>query len=130
MIRKGFESRAVIAYFHVSDTDALRVIPPGETDPTSTVGSNLFGAYGELGYNVLHYVDTEMALVPFVRVDYYDTTFQESDPAFDLPAFVVPTIGLTYRPIPQVVFKVDYQYERPSTGAIANRWNVGVGYMF
>jgi len=25
--------------------------------------------YGELGYNVLYYVDTEMALVPFVRVD-------------------------------------------------------------
>jgi hypothetical protein len=130
VIRKGFESRALIAYFHVSDTDALRVIPPGETLPTSTVGSNLFGVYGELGYNVLHYVDTEMALVPFVRVDYYDTTFQESDSAFDLPSFVVPTIGLSYRPIPQVVFKVDYQNERASTGEIANRWNVGVGYMF
>jgi hypothetical protein len=130
VIRRGFESRALIAYFHVSDTDALRVVLPGETDPTSTVGSNLFGVYGELGYNVLHYVDTEMALVPFVRVDYYDTTFQESDPDFDLPSFVVPTIGLSYRPIPQVVFKVDYQYERPSTGASANRWNVGLGYMF
>ncbi|MBW2211938.1 MAG: hypothetical protein JRG67_13015 [Deltaproteobacteria bacterium] len=130
VLRKGFESRALIAYFHVRDTDALRVIPPGETLPTSTVGSNLFGAYGELGYNVLYYVDTEMALVPFVRVDYYDTTFQESDPNFNLPAFVVPTIGLTYRPIPQVVFKFDYQYERPSSGAIANRWNVGMGYMF
>ncbi|MBW2160351.1 MAG: hypothetical protein JRH14_10395 [Deltaproteobacteria bacterium] len=55
VLRKGFESRAVIAYFHVSDTDALRVIPPGETDPTSTVGSNLFGAYGELGYKLLRH---------------------------------------------------------------------------
>ncbi len=45
--------------------------------------------YGELGYSVLYYVGTEMALVPFMRVDYYDTTFQESDPDFDLPAFVV-----------------------------------------
>ena len=115
ILRKGFESRILIAYFHVSDTDALRVIQPGETDPTSTVGSNLFGVYGELGYNVLYYVDTEMALVPFVRVDYYDTTFRESDlPNFNLPAFLVPTIGLSYRPIPQVVFKFDYQYERPS----------------
>jgi hypothetical protein len=86
--------------------------------------------YGELGYNVLYYVDTEMALVPFVRVDYYDTTFRESDPDFNLPAFLVPTIGLSYRPIAQVVFKFDYQYERPSSGAITNRWNVGVGYMF
>jgi hypothetical protein len=137
VIRKGFESRALIAYFHVSDTDALRVIPDGETLPTSTVGSNLFGAYGELGYNVLYYVDTEMALVPFVRVDYYDTTFQESDPIFDLPAFVVPTVGLSYRPIPQVVFKFDYQAVRASSvtnpeNAVPheNRWNVGIGYMF
>jgi hypothetical protein len=107
ILRKGFESRFLIAYFHVSDTDALRVVQPGETEPTSTVGSNIFGVYGELGYNVLHYVDTEMALVPFVRVDYYDTTFVESDAAFDLPAILVPTVGLSFRPIPQVVFKFD-----------------------
>ncbi len=130
VLRKGFESRALIAYFHVSDTDALRAIPPGETLRTSTVGSDLFGVYGELGYNVLHYVDTEMALVPFVRVDYYDTTFQESDAEFDLPAFVIPTVGLSYRPIPQVVFKFDYQAVRASSGPHENRWNVGIGYMF
>lgn len=130
VLRKGFESRALIAYFHISDIDALREIPPGETEPASTVGSDLFGVYGELGYNVLYYVDTEMALVPFVRVDYFDTTFRESDSAYNLPAFLVPTIGLTYRPIPQVVFKFDYQYELPSTGLAINRWNFGVGYMF
>jgi hypothetical protein len=130
VLRRGFESRAVIAYFHISDTDVLRAIPSGETEPISTVGSNLFGAYGEFGYNLLYHVDTEMALVPFVRVDYFDTTFRESDPAFNLPAFLVPTIGLTYRPIPLVVFKFDYQYELPSTGLAINRWNVGVGYMF
>jgi hypothetical protein len=43
---------------------------------------------------------------------------------------LVPTIGLTYRPIPLVVFKFDYQYELPSTGLAINRWNFGVGYMF
>jgi len=42
----------------------------------------------------------------------------------------VPTIGLSYRTIAQVVFKFDYQYERTSSGTIANRWNVGMGYMF
>ena len=73
-----------------------------------------------------------MALVPFVRVDYYDTTFQESDPVFDLSDFVVPTIGLSYRPIPQVVFKFDYQAVRAlaSSAPHENRWNVGVGWMF
>jgi len=133
ILRKGFESRFLIAYFHVSDTDALRELQPtpgGEMLPTSTVGENLFGTYGELGYNVIHYVDTEMALVPFVRVDYYDTTFRESDAAFDLPSFVIPTVGLSFRPIPQVVFKADYQAVRASAGPHENRWNVGVGYMF
>jgi len=128
--RKGFESRAVVAYFHVSDTDALRTIPLGETVPISTVGSNLFGVYGELGYNVIGSVDTEMELVPFIRLDYYDTTFEESDPAFDLPAFLVPTVGLSYRPIPQVVFKFDYQALLASFGPSENRWNIGVGWMF
>jgi hypothetical protein len=129
-LRKGFESRFLIAYFHVGDTAALREIPVGETEPISTVGSNIFGVYGEIGYNLLYYVDTEMALVPFARLDYYDTTFRESDPFFNLPAFLVPTIGLSYRPIPQIAFKFDYQYELPSTGLSLNRWNVGVGYMF
>ena len=93
--RKGFESRAVLAYFHVSDTDALRTIPTGATDPGSDVGEHLFGVYGEIAYNVIYYVDTPMELLPFVRLDYYDTTFREADPAFDLPAFLVPTVGLS-----------------------------------
>lgn len=128
--RKGFESRAVVAYFHVSDTDALRTILPGETESVSTVGSDLFGVYGELGYNVIHAVETEMELVPFVRLDYHDTTFQEQDPDFNLPAFLVPTVGLGFRPIPQVVFKFDYQAVRASFGPNENRWNLGLGWMF
>jgi hypothetical protein len=71
-----------------------------------------------------------MELLPFVRLDYYDTTFQESDPDFDLPAFLVPTVGLSYRPIQQVVFKFDYQAVLASSGPNENRWNVGIGWMF
>jgi len=46
-------------------------------------------------------------------------------------------VGLSYRPIPQVVFKFDYQFVRASSvenpeNAVPheNRWNVGLGYMF
>ena len=101
--RKGFESRAMLVYFQVSDTGALRTILPGETDPVSDVGSNLFGVYGEIPYNVIYSVDTVMELLPFVRLDFFDTTFNESDPAFNRPAYLVPTVGLSYRPIQQVV---------------------------
>ena len=135
--RKGFESRAVVAYFHVSDTDALRTVLPGETDVVSDVGSNIFGVYGEIAYNVIYYVDTPMELLPFVRLDWFDTTLNESDPDFDRPAFLVPTVGISYRPIQQVVFKFDYQAVRASLvgnpdNAVRNenRWNVGIGWMF
>lgn len=102
----------------------------------SDVGSNLFGAYGELAYNVIYYVDTPMELLPFVRVDWYDTTFEESDSNFDRPAFLVPTVGLSYRPIQQVVFKFDYQAGLASSlngqprGPRENRWSIGLGWMF
>jgi len=135
--RKGFESRAVVAYFHVSDTDALRTVLPDQTEVVSDVGSNLFGVYGEIAYNVIYYVDTAMELLPFVRIDWFDTTLNESDPAFDRPAFLVPTVGISYRPIQQVVLKFDYQAVRPSSVANPdnavrneNRWNVGIGWMF
>jgi hypothetical protein len=131
--RKGFESRALLAYFHLGDPEsvrALRTIPVGETEPISTVGSDLFGVYGELGYNVIRSVDTEMELVPFVRLDYYDTTFEESNPFFDLPAFLVPTVGFSYRPIPQIALKFDYQALLASFGPNENRWNLGLGWMF
>ena len=45
--------------------------------------------------------DRAVVLDPFV-----DATFREGDPAFDLPAFLVPTVGLSYRPIQQVVFNI------------------------
>ena len=115
----------------MSDTDALRTIPPGQTDPVSDVGEHLFGVYGEIAYNVIYYVDTPMELLPFVRLDYYDTTFREADPAFDLPAFLVPTVGLSYRPIQQVVFKFDYQdQDAPPGKKELDGWNLGVGYQF
>lgn len=128
--RKGFESRALLAYFHVSNTDALRTARAGEIDPISDVGENLFGVYGEIAYNVIYYVDTPMEFLPFVRLDYYDTTFRESDPAYNLAAFLVPTVGLSFRPIQQVVMKFDYQAVRASSGPHENRWNVGLGWMF
>ena len=130
VVKKGFEARAMASYFHVGDTNALRQVPTGETDPVSDAGSDLFGAYAELGYNVFNRCDTEHALVPFVRVEYYDTTLGESDDAFDLPAVVDASMGLSFRPIPQLAFKGDFLIRRPSSGKGENVLNLGVGWMF
>lgn len=45
--------------------------------------------------------------------------------------FAVTTAGLNYWPHPDVVFKVDYQFDNPPAGVAGDdRVNVGVGYQF
>lgn len=130
IMKKGFEARAVIAYFHVGDTDALREVPVGETDPISDIGSDVFGTYGEIAYDVLFHAQTEHQLLPFVRVEYYDTTFAEGDAAFNKPSVLEPRIGLSYRPIPQFVIKTDFLVAAVGITTPLNEWNLGVGWMF
>jgi len=127
--RAGLEARAELAYIHVGDTAALRADVAG-TGPTSDVGSDLLGGYLELGYDVLHTAETEQALVPFARAEWYDTTLSENDPAFNGPSVFELTLGADYRPIPQVAFKVDVQLKRPSDGNDENVVDLGVGWMF
>ena len=129
MHKRGFETKALVAYFHVTDTDALRVVPTGETDPVSDVGSNIFGAYGEVAYDVLFCHASTHALLPFVRLEYYDTTLGESA-TFNRPSVIDFTAGLTYRPIAQVAFKADFLLRRPSSGTGSNVFNLGIGWMF
>jgi len=127
--RWGIEARAELAYLHVGDTDALRADPMG-AGPASDVGSDLFGTYLELGYDVLHTSRTEHALVPFARAEWYDTTLSEDDARFNTPSVFELTMGATYRPIPQLAFKADVQLRRPSNGNDENVVDLGVGWMF
>ncbi|NCQ62225.1 MAG: hypothetical protein GW913_16345 [Myxococcales bacterium] len=127
--RAGLEARAELAYIHVGDTEALRADPMG-TGPVSDVGSDIFGGYLELGYDVLHTMETGHALVPFVRAEWYDTTLSEDDPTFNGPSVFELTMGADYRPIPQIAFKVDVQFERPSDGNDENVVDLGIGWMF
>jgi hypothetical protein len=126
--RAGIEARAELAYLHIGDTDALRA--DTGMGPVSGVGSDLLGAYLELGYDVLHTSSTQHALVPFARAEWYDTTLSEDDPAFDTPSVFELTMGATYRPIPQVAFKADVQLRRASRGNDENILDLGVGWMF
>lgn len=126
---KGFEARAVVAYFGIGGTDALRL-------QGIDVGSDLFGLNLEVGYNVFQLLNTDHALVPFARLEWLDTTMGEQDPAFDRPAEIDLVLGLGYRPIPQLVFKTDVVLQRfaeltpgmPIPGTTS--WNLGVGWMF
>ena len=129
---RGLQTRGVWSRITIGDVaqiNQLNGFVPGGGD---SVGEKLAGAYVEAGYDVLAHLPTRQSLIPFLRVERYDTqvevprTFQR-DPANDID---VLTLGVSYKPIPQVVLKVDFQDIRNAAGTGTDQVNVALGYMF
>lgn len=134
---KGIEARAVGAAFSIGDTDRLR----GAQDASGAAigpdaGSLIYGAYAELGYDVLSLARSDHQLVPFVRVERYDTMAgitgrprAASDAAYASTDLVM---GLAWRPLPQLIVKADVAVRRSDTPAISPTTVVeaALGYMF
>ncbi len=119
---KGLEARAVFAMFTIGDSDTLN------TEAGTDVADNIMGAYGELAYNVLHNTSSDLQLLPFLRLEYYDT-----DPDDDTKTTTDIVTGLTFRPIPQVVFKSDVIFRRKGgnvDGDNATILNLGMGFLY
>lgn len=133
---KGLEARALLASFFITDTAELRRLVDEEGESLGLdVGSQLLGGYAEVAYDVLFPFDVEHQLLPFLRVEYYDTLEslkgRARAEADDDRQFVDVVAGLSYRPIPQVVLKGDFIYRMPG-GEARNRkiLDFGIGFMF
>lgn len=101
---------------------------------TASIGSTLAGAYGEMGYHLLHLVapSTEQDVVLFGRYEWYDTQYR-------VPSGFAADgdnrrsniwLGATYRPIPQVAVKGNYIFRDDNKGGRADKIELGVGYYF
>lgn len=122
----GVEARAQVASVHISETEVLSEAL-GET-----IGSQGLGWYVEGAYNVLDFMDTNQAILPFVRYEQFNTHASvegelEADPNLDRTDIV---FGMTYRPIPQVSFKIDYAMSDSAGEDTDDKWDLGVGWMF
>lgn len=92
-----------------------------------------FGYYFDLGYNVASLVDWNSKLIPFIR--YSDTNTasdvisnENLEKAYRLKQWM---IGLSFEPISQIVFKLDYgQRIRELDNQKTTLFNLGAGYMF
>ncbi len=91
------------------------------------------GWYGEIGYNVLGPVKrTKQELIPFCRYESFNTQAKvapgfAADPANDETLL---TCGASYRPIPNIVLKVDFQnFHNPPT-SVTDQINFTLGYLF
>ncbi|BDG06419.1 hypothetical protein [Anaeromyxobacter oryzae] len=102
--------------------------------PDEGLGSRVQGGYAELAYDVLSLFAPggESSLSPFARVERYDLNARVPagyvrNGAVDR---TVVTAGLTYKPIPTVVVKTDWQRKDPRTGDTTDQVNVGAGFVF
>jgi hypothetical protein len=100
----------------------------------AVIAGQVLGAYGEVAYDVLAGAGHEMSLSPFVRYEWID--LQREVPAGasrDLALrYDLVTTGLTFKPIPTVVLKADFQWKHTdaAAGAVTRAVNVGAGFVF
>lgn len=115
----------------------MRATRTGSAPPKGiTMGEEMEGWYVEGAYNIFSMTGTEHYLAPFVRYERLDTHAEvpsgySRDGANDRRTV---TAGLSYRPIPHVAIKADYQFksnDKPGVGSdLGNQFNLGVGFMF
>jgi hypothetical protein len=105
------------------------------TDTAASIAQEMRGWYVEAAYDVLPLIvaQTRMSLEPYFRFESYDTQHKVSnlgytrDKTKDIELY---TAGFQFKPIPQVVFKLDFRHFDPEEGDRADEVQALVGYVF
>ena len=131
---RGFEGRALAVFTTLGDSARINAL--NDLTGDDSVGNRQWGYYLVGGYNVLSLANftSQYAqyLAPFVRWEQYDTQSRvpsgfERNPENDRRDL---TIGLNYKPIPNVVVKAEYQWLDNEAKISRNQFNFGLGYVF
>jgi hypothetical protein len=135
--RGALTLRAEIAFLFIGDAAALdQALANGSPDQMAQgpVASQSRGAYVELGYDLLNIIvpDTEQALVLFGRWDYADTQAQVPDGFTKRPELrrQTGTVGLVYRPIPEIGLKADLRHHVYGAGPAVDEFASAITWMF
>ncbi|MFK7896076.1 MAG: hypothetical protein AB8G23_09590 [Myxococcota bacterium] len=99
-----------------------------------SVAQHMRGWYAEIAYDIMPIFrpESRMSFEPFFRFEQYDTqrdvatAFQQDD-SRDIDLYEV---GIQFKPIPEVVFKLDYRHFDPRDGHRANEVQAALGYVF
>jgi hypothetical protein len=129
----GASLRALWTEAFIDEAGRLsRVLGKGTT---SAIANHMRGFYVEAAYDILPIFqeETRMTLEPYFRYERYDTQRDVSNLVFspdkskDIDLYVA---GLQFKPIPQVVFKLDFRHFDPAEGDRADEVQALVGYVF
>ena len=126
---RGLEFRTLGAFTQINDADVL------SRAAEDTIAEDVFGFYAEAAYDVLPLVlpDTTHYLAPFFRYEIFDTQDNVPKGFTRVPGNDVQlyTVGLDYKPHPQVVLKMEYRNFNAGGGRPrADELNLGAGFVF
>lgn len=127
---RGVYFRSVVTFANLTGADRLRT-----ASGSTTIGpaDQMYGAYVELGYDVFRLLNiTDQELYPHIRLEKIDTQYKVAagnrfDARYEQK---VLTIGLAYKPIRQIIAKIDYAITSNKAESGFNQLNFGLGYLF
>ncbi len=131
---QGLTTRALWTQAHVADAGTLSALltASGADDPV--VSRRMIGGYGEVAYDLMpiFFPGSEMSLEPFFRFEYLDTQNDVpsgfvTDREFKQRLYVP---GIQFKPIPNVVLKLDYRQIDDFANASENEVSLGFGLIF
>lgn len=122
----AFEARGQVNLANINNTDEYNDFTGKD------LGSQLFGWYAEVGYNLLHFVRTEQKLVPFIRYEKYNTHAKTEgglavNGAYDRTDV---TVGAGWWLSSGAVLKADYQFFSNALDNSFGQFNMGIGIWF
>jgi hypothetical protein len=127
---RGLQARALYATTSIDDVAEINAVK--NLTGNASVGEEQYGWYGEVGYDVLSGGDTRHALIPYLRYERYNTQDQVPDGFAANPAndVTVTTIGASWKPIPNVAVKLDWNQIENEARTGVDQINLAVGYLF
>lgn len=135
---RGLELRGLWTRAEIDDSDAINAangVPPCTVDPVAcadSVGEAMKGWYLQAGYDLFSLGEGRGSLTPFVRYEALDTQDGVPSGFAENPAFArsLWTLGVAWKPIPQVVIKADFQDRKDDAQTGVDQFNVGLGWIF
>jgi hypothetical protein len=127
---RGWELRGLVAGASLSDAAQLNEL--NGLSGSESVGESMLGWYLQAGYDVLRSTASTHQLIPYLRYERVDTQREvpqgfSADLANDL---TVTSLGLAWKPVPQVVWKVDYQLHTTAAATGVDQLNLQIGWLF
>jgi len=126
---QGWQFRALYARTTLGQKEVERL---GSAVDAYAVGTKQWGGYLEAGYDLLSRSGSRQALIPFLRWERLNLQQQvASGVVADLANDqTVHTLGISWKPIPQVAVKADFSQVRNGARSGRNQWDLALGYEF